>query len=72
MEGDSRQWVIYKRVTYHQWIIERVKKVKLPFELISPNLASEELTLDVGPKEVKQLQVKVEKLKCKMLLLSQE
>jgi len=44
MERESRPWVVKKEISYPQWMAERVKRAKLPFRVISPNLAKEEPT----------------------------
>jgi len=49
---------------------ERVKRAKLPFRLISPNLAKEEPTPEDESEEVKQIKIKIERLKEKNTKLS--
>ena len=46
-------WVVNKEISYREWMAERVKRAKLPFRLISSNLAKEEPTLEDESEEVK-------------------
>jgi len=62
MERESRPWVVNKEISYRQWTVERVKSAKLPFRLISPNLAKEEPTPEDNLEEVKQLKTQIERL----------
>jgi len=63
MERDSRVWAVNREIPYRQWITERVKKVKLPFEQISSCLTNEEQMQNEESEEVKQLKEEVTRLK---------
>jgi len=70
MERDSKPCALNNGATYQQWLVERVKKVKLPFKLISSNPIREELVAKEEPKKLTQLKREVEKLKCKKIGLN--
>jgi len=46
VQRDSISWAYDKKITYYQWVIEGVKKVKLPFRLISSSMVIDEPILD--------------------------
>jgi len=63
MERDSRAWGINREIPYHQWVMERVSKVKLPFRRIPTQSRNEEQNQDIESGEVKKLKEEVARLK---------
>jgi len=63
MDRDSRPWATDREVPYCQWVIERVKEVKLPFKLDAPGSKNNEQMPDVESEEVKHLKEEIERLK---------
>ena len=72
MERDSRAWTVDREIPYRQWILERVKQVKLPFRQISPCLMNEGRAQNVESEEVKQLKEEVIKLRKKNAKITED
>jgi len=70
MERDYRSWALDKEVTYQQWLAEWVRKVKLPFRLISPDIIKEESISEEEPKEITRLKKEVKELKSEKMRLT--
>ena len=60
------------RVSYHTWILDRVKIVKLPFKPIKDRSASEGPSQAPESEEVKQLKAEMEKLRMRNARLETE
>ncbi|XP_014499263.1 uncharacterized protein LOC106760334 [Vigna radiata var. radiata] len=71
-EKDLRNGVMDSRVSYHTWILERVKEVKLPFKPINDQSASEGPSQAPESEEVKQLKAQMEKLRVRNARLENE
>ncbi|XP_052728449.1 uncharacterized protein LOC128195253 [Vigna angularis] len=71
-EKDLRIGVMDSRVSYHTWILERVREVKLPFKPINDQPASEGTSQAPESEEVKQLKAEVEKLRVRNARLENE
>ncbi|XP_014499693.1 uncharacterized protein LOC106760779 [Vigna radiata var. radiata] len=72
VEKDLRSGAMDNRVSYHTWILERVREVKLPFEPINDQSASEGPSQAPESEEVKQLKVEMEKLRVRNARLENE
>jgi len=60
-EKDFRPWVVNEKTSYQQWVIDRVKVVKLPFKPVTFKPEQQ----DVESEEVKTLKEEIEKMKHK-------
>jgi len=65
MEKDSRSWTLDRKVPYPQWVMEKFKKIKFPFKMITPYPMNVEQTLDTEAEEVKLLKEEIQKQKAK-------
>jgi len=63
MDSDSRPWATDREVPYRQWVAERIKEVKLPFNLDVPGSKNKEQMANVESEEVKRLKEEIERLK---------
>ena len=63
----ERAWSMNKEIPYQQWLVDRVKEVKLPYKLISQEPLEEsileESTPDTRSEEIQKLKEEVERLK---------
>jgi len=64
-EKDSRPWVINEKTSYQQWVMDRVKVVRLPFKPVA--FMPEQQTVE--SEEVKTLKEEIEKMKQKNVKL---
>ncbi|XP_014511791.1 uncharacterized protein LOC106770498 [Vigna radiata var. radiata] len=71
-ERDPRPWAVDERIPYNHWIAERVKTVRLPFELISLNLDCEEQHQKAEDEEVQLLKAELERMKLENIKLTVE
>jgi len=71
-EGDPRSWTIDERIPYNQWLATRVKAVKLPFKLISPDSNVEKRLLNVEVQQAKLLRAELEKTKQENITLTND
>ena len=62
-ERDPRPWSINERVSYHQWVVERVQEIKLPLKTISLCQSTKKPSLDSEIEEVEFLRENMEKMK---------
>ena len=69
-EGDPRSWTVHERIPYDQWLAARVKAVKFPFKLISPDLNGENRLLNAEIQQVKLLRAELERTKQENITLT--
>ncbi|KAG2408055.1 uncharacterized protein HKW66_Vig0028770 [Vigna angularis] len=69
-EMDPRPWTIDEGIPYSHWIAERVRTVKLPFELTSPNLDYGKQFHKAESEEVKLLKAEFEQMKLENIKLT--
>jgi len=71
-EGDPRSWTVDERIPYNQWLATRVKAVKLPFKLISPDSNVEKRLLNAEVQQAKLLRAELERTKQENITLTNE
>ncbi|XP_017431748.1 uncharacterized protein LOC108339111 [Vigna angularis] len=71
-EADERAGVINQEVSYHSWITQRVKDIKLPFKSITGRLVDERQFLNPKSDKVKQLKIEIEEMKDQNIKLIEE
>ena len=75
-EKDTRSWSVDRETPYQQWLLDRVKEVKLPYKLTDQEPLGEpvpkEPTLDTKFEEVQKLKEEIEQLKRKNDVLNND
>ena len=71
-EGDQRSWTVDERIPYNQWLATRVKEVKLPFKLISPDSNVEKRLLNAEVQQAKLLRAELERTKQENITLTND
>jgi len=75
-ENDTRSWSVDRETPYQQWLLDRVRKVKLPYKLTDQEPLGEpvpkEPTLDTKFEEVQKLKEEVERMKKKNDVLNND
>jgi len=64
-----RPWIVNKEISYKRWIADRVKEVKLPFELISHDPDGKCIP-DASCEQIERLKEELERLKKKNIALN--
>ena len=64
-EKDLKSWVVNEKMSYQQWVMDRVKVVKLPFKPVAFMPEQQ----DMESEEVKTLKEEIEKMKQKNVKL---
>jgi len=66
-EKDTRSWSVDRETPYQQWLLDKVREVKLPYKLTDQEplgeLLPKEPTLDTKSEEVQKLKEEVERMK---------
>jgi len=75
-ERDTRSWSIDRESPYQQWLLDRVREVKLPYRLMDQEVSEEpvpkEPTVDTKSEEIQKLKEEVEQLKKKNDVLNND
>ena len=73
---DTRSWSVDREIPYQQWLLDRVREVKLPYKLTDQEPLGEpmlkEPTLDTRSEEVQKLKEEIEQLKRKNDVLNND
>jgi len=73
---DTRSWSVDRKTPYQQWLLDRVREVKLPYKLTDQEPLGEsvpkEPTLDTKSEEVQKMKEEVERLKRKNDVLNND
>jgi len=76
VERDTRSWSVDRETPYQQWLLDRVREVKLPCRLTNQELSEEpvpkEPTVDTKSEEIQKLKEEVEQLKKKNDVLNND
>jgi len=71
-ERDPRPWSINEKVSYHQWVIERVQEIKLPFKTISLCPSTEKTSPNSEIEEVEFLRANMERMKQENIIFTND
>jgi len=71
-ERDPRPWSINEKVSYHQWVVERVREIKLPFKSISLCPSTEKTSPNNEIEEVEFLRANMEQTKQENMRLTND